>query len=167
MTTATNSLVLRDIHLPDSIAWWPPAPGWWMLAAAIALLLLIAVLLYRYRQKRKVLRAAQRELNKIKLAYAQAHDEHQLVQQLSTYLRRVCLTVYPRDQVAGLTGMEWLACLDQGLATSKTGPRFSDATGMALLSGPYQRGGNIDAEALLALCEHWTNALAKHKRGHK
>ena len=26
-----NALPLRDLHLPDAIGWWPPAPGWWVL----------------------------------------------------------------------------------------------------------------------------------------
>ena len=30
---------LRDIHLPEPISWWPPAPGWWILAVASCALL--------------------------------------------------------------------------------------------------------------------------------
>ena len=32
--------LLRDIHLPQVPAWWPPRPGWWL----VALVLLAAVL---------------------------------------------------------------------------------------------------------------------------
>ncbi len=167
MTSATNSLLLHDIHLPKNIDWWPPAPGWWMVGAAMLVLLAVAVIVYRYRQRRIVQRVAQQELRKIKQAYTQGRDAHELIRQLSIYLRRVCLTNYPRYEVAGLTGRDWLAFLDQGLASSKTTTRFSDTTGQALLSGPYQRAANIDAEALLALCEHWTAALARQKRSRR
>ena len=39
---------LRDIHLPDGVAWWPPAPGWWLL---LLLLAVIGALIWRYRQQ--------------------------------------------------------------------------------------------------------------------
>ena len=28
---------LRDIHLPDTISWWPLAPGWWVLIILLGL----------------------------------------------------------------------------------------------------------------------------------
>ena len=31
-----NALPLRDLHLPDAIGWWPPAPGWWVVIALLA-----------------------------------------------------------------------------------------------------------------------------------
>jgi len=40
---------LRDIHLPEAVHWWPPAPGWWIVAA---LLLALTVWLSRYLQAR-------------------------------------------------------------------------------------------------------------------
>ena len=44
-----NELQLRDIHLPESSLWWPPAPGWWILA-----LLLIAFCVPSYAAPRFV-----------------------------------------------------------------------------------------------------------------
>ena len=31
------TLVLRDVHVPASPSFWPPAPGWWVVFAIFAL----------------------------------------------------------------------------------------------------------------------------------
>lgn len=44
---------LRDIHLPQAVHWWPPAPGWWIVAALVLALTiwLSRYLLARYRRQ--------------------------------------------------------------------------------------------------------------------
>ena len=43
---------LKDIHLPASGGFWPPAPGWWLLAAMTLALLAALVLWWRRRRRR-------------------------------------------------------------------------------------------------------------------
>ncbi len=44
-TVDFSQLPLRDIHLPGSIGWWPPAPGWWLLAGLLLAALVFAALI--------------------------------------------------------------------------------------------------------------------------
>jgi len=168
MTPVKNDpLALRDIHLPADIAWWPPAPGWWMVFGMVMLLLGLGLFLYKRKQSRRFYLAARQELGRIRAAYEQERDERQLVMQLSTYLRRVCLSIYPRAEVASLTGATWLAYLDRGFGNSKESRRFSDGIGQILIRGPYQSARNhadqLELEALLSLCHSWTEALPRRR----
>ena len=52
-TIDVSQLPLRDIHLPGSVGWWPPAIGWWLLAALVLVgVALSALPYYRGRHKR-------------------------------------------------------------------------------------------------------------------
>ncbi len=50
-----TTLELRDIHLPEAISWWPPAPGWWFLLGSIVFIV-IAVFLFKHYQKKQALK---------------------------------------------------------------------------------------------------------------
>ncbi len=67
---------LRDIHLPQSVHWWPPAPGWWIVAA---LLLALGIWLSRYlqaRYRRQYFRGESQDLLKqIWQDYQQNHQQ--------------------------------------------------------------------------------------------
>ncbi len=72
-----------------------------------------------------------------------------LLAELSTLLRRAAMVRHPRVQVAGLTGEDWLAFLDDDTHA------FSRGLGRSLISAPYARVARVDLEALLSLCERW------------
>ena len=151
----SNLLPLRDIHLPPAIGWWPPPVGWWLAPLLLAALAAGSVWLYRRRRRRgAVLRAAQLEL-----AALQRDDDltpDAKVRQLSILLRRVALSVYPRSEVAPLSGRIWLEWLERPLADG----RFLDGPGRALGDAPYRPDAAPgDLDALFALCRDWLARL--------
>ncbi len=143
-------LPLRDIHLPEPVGWWPPAPGWWLLLG-FALTGAAAWAWRAWRRRTRVRRAALAELKRIERDYAAEGDVARLAQELSTLMRRAAITVEERRRVAGLTGEEWLAWLDRGL----DGRPFSEGPGRCLAEAPYRPDAEeqvVDAVALLGLC---------------
>lgn len=141
-------LPLRDIHLPEPIGWWPPAPGWWLLLFGALALVSLAVWLWRRWRRVTVQKLALSELEAIERDVADAREQ---MQRLAILLRRVCLSAYPREEVAGLTGAAWLSFLDRQVG----GHRFSEGVGRLLLEAPYRREIEADAASLLALCREW------------
>ena len=146
-----TELPLRDLHLPDAIAWWPLAPGWWaLIAVALVLaawLLLRAVRQYRFNAPR---RYALRTLAELEASYLSHRNPVRLGRDVSELLRRGMLAYAPRDEVAGLTGEAWLAWLDRDLPV----PYFHTEGGKSLLQLPYRNPegdlSDVDVSALLA-----------------
>jgi hypothetical protein len=97
---------LRDIHLPEAVAFWPPAPGWW-LASVLLLASAVALRWWLRARRRSVRRAALRELAAIEARHAAEPDLPLLATRLSSLLRRVAVTRYPQRDVAALHGEEW------------------------------------------------------------
>jgi hypothetical protein len=152
-----NSLALRDIHLPDPISWWPPAPGWWILLSIIVLGLIIFVLWKKIQRKRRIKKAARTEFEIIRATYQNEMNPALLAQSISTLLRRICLSYYPHTHVPGMTGQQWLSYLDS-TATIKG---FQTSSGNILATAPYlpeDECPDFDAEALLSLSEAWIEA---------
>ncbi len=158
---------LRDWHLPDPVSWWPPAPGWWLIAA---LLLGACVLMLRWWLRRRrtaaPARAALAELERLRARAAEERDERGFAAAVSALLRRLALVRYPRAQVAGLTGTDWLAFLDR----TGGGGRFSTGPGRVLGELPYRAPDRLqdgapqasavalDASVLAQLAGDWIRA---------
>ncbi len=130
-----EQIPLRDLHLPEAIGWWPLAPGWWVLIGAALIGLGFLVRHWRRTRSRSAARRyALRQLKVIVHEYEGHKDAVAFGASVSELLRRTMLAYAPRKKVAGLTGEEWLAWLDQDLAQ----PVFVSGPGRQLLDLPYR-----------------------------
>lgn len=129
--TADPLAQLKDIHMPDPISWWPPAPGWWVVGViALGLMLWTTWRIIRYWRKTAFKRAALCELKNLR---RRGGDPQHLLTDLSILLRRVALVAFPAEDVASLHGKDWLAFLDRSGRTQA----FSLGVGHYLASAPY------------------------------
>jgi hypothetical protein len=161
--TEPKDLPLRDIHLPGEIPFWPPAPGWWILTALIIAAIAGGIWLYRHQRMLKLsaTRMAHEQLQVIVARYQSEQDPQELLQQLSVLLRRLSISLFPRTEVASLTGQAWLEFLDRQTAQ----PNFSSGSGRLLSEAPYRRTVDAaEAEQVLQYCQQWIEAVAKGKR---
>jgi uncharacterized protein DUF4381 len=146
-----EALPLRDIHLPEVIGNWPPAIGWWLLLMLIPLSLYFCWWLYKKLTRHTAVKSAKKLLAAIKLD--QQADDLQKLQHLSQLLRRVAISISPRQQSAGLTGAAWLEFLDSSVEDSP----FSQGIGRCLADAHYRQSlpNDVDIDALITLIEMW------------
>ncbi len=149
-----GELPLRDLHLPEVIGLWPPAPGWWLVGLAL-LLLLVHLMRRLLRIRRHPRRIALTELESIRQRYASHHDAKILITDCNHLLKRYVLSLYPRAEVAGLSGQAWVAFLNDSLKTPLAGLEL-------LATGPYQAVVGADVQPLLPACERF---IRQHKGG--
>jgi len=156
----TQALQLRDIHLPDSIGWGPPAIGWWLLAVLIPLCCFLIVWLYKHITRKTALKTARKHLQQIK--QAGDLDNMATLIALSELLRRVAISISPREQTASLTGQAWLDYLDNTMSDSP----FTQSTGAWLTQGHYQKTAPTERELtpLIKICEDWLKAQKECKK---
>jgi uncharacterized protein DUF4381 len=163
--TDPAKLPLRDIHLPDPISWWPLAPGWWLsLLLIIMLVIFVIYLIRRYRNhKLSVLYLAKQELEQIKVGFNLNQNKADLVKELSELIRRVSISVFRREESAGLTGQDWLAFLDRYSDKKE----FNNGVGRVLIEAPYQASPDFNSDELIGLISGWIESVGKRKREKK
>ena len=162
-----ESLPLRDIHLPDPVSWWPPAIGWWIVAGLLVLLVVLVFIVRAIRNKQKIKRAAIAEFNGIVAQYQQHQNPQLLINQLSILLRRLSVSTFPSDDVAGLTGKAWLEFLDNSFrqCNQKKPLQFCSDVGEQLITVPYRQQTSVDRDklqALITMCQQWINEVSRH-----
>ena len=151
-------LALRDIHLPATVSWWPPAPGWWIV---LFIGLIVAVWLLYLRRRGPQARPRQDAavaLDEITQQYRGHGNAHQLLMDLSVLLRRTGITFLGRDRTAGLTGSAWYQELNALAGGDVLTARSIEILGQA----PYQRDVRLDpaeVEDVIIQCRKWIAAL--------
>ncbi len=150
MNPADPLAALRDIHAPAAPGFWPPAPGWIALACLVAVAGLAAtgIAARRWRAGR-FRREALASLRSLRARHGAGAPDTEIAIELSALIRRVALARRPREEVAGLTGEQWMAWLESTL------PGIGISARTALLDAPYARRCPFDVTRALAACEHW------------
>jgi hypothetical protein len=149
-----TTLPLKDIHLPLEINWWPPAYGWWLLIAGLVVVSAFVYWMYYLFTRNTTIKTAKNKLDTIRKN--NGHNEFQKLCELSVLIRRVAISLSPREHVASLTGKAWLAWLD----SSVKGSPFSEGVGQFLASAHYRNIPVTEQEIqqLISLCEDWLKA---------
>jgi len=143
---------LNPIHLPEHITHWPPAYGWWLLTALIiASIVGLIWFVLRHKKRKRFKVEALQHLALLQTEFKQHQDPYTALTNISTLLKRVCITQHGRNEVAGLTGNGWLKFLDKTGATQA----FTQGPGRALIDDLYKP--NIDApiDQLFKLTHSW------------
>ncbi|MEN8201587.1 MAG: DUF4381 domain-containing protein [Bacteroidota bacterium] len=157
-------LVQDTIHItgiepmiaPDAVPFWPPAPGWYVLAGLLMLLLVFLAtrwVVHRRRNRYRV--TALQQLNEIERRAGGIPDQKELLA-LNSLLKKTALTVYPREEVASLTGKDWMAFLAENCRDAEPG----DVVESLLTRATFQPPGETkidtgDWKALLFFSERW------------
>lgn len=153
---------LRDIHLPQSVSWWPPAPGWWLLALLLLVGLAIAArwLWLRY-QRSAYRRTGAAELEQLFASWQNSADTSAFLQQLNALLKRIALYSFPGADVASMNGTRWTDFLDRQWPGDPGNRADNCFSGGPLEFGPYAaKPGGIDVAALHRSSLRW---LREHR----
>jgi hypothetical protein len=134
---------LSEPPAPEPVSLVPQTAGWWVVGVLMLLALASGIWrIWRHWRAEAYRRVALRQLDRA------AHDPAAI----AMVLRRAALAAYPRREVAGLAGEDWVAFL------RRTGD-FPIAAALALTRGPYTSGS--DAGQLRKAAEHW---IRTHRR---
>ncbi len=110
---APKALPIADIHLPDAIGIWPPAPGWWLLLVVVLLIIGLAYgLIKYYRQHWAYRKAALSLLDNYQRQYRKDKQAHAYTQAILGLLKRTAMTAYPAHDISALHGKAWVAFLN-------------------------------------------------------
>ena len=139
---------LRDIHLPEPVSWWPPAPGWWL----VAFVTLAALSAFLYFLRRRIVKNRYRKVALKMLSELDGQDNGLVqLEEISALLRRVAIQAFGREKVAVLAGEAWLAFLDKTGRTTD----FSTGVGRVLGSDLYRPSVEADVGQVQLIAKKW------------
>ena len=148
---------LFDIVTAPPVPAWPPAPGWYVVAGAVALVGgRIAWRGWRRWRAAAYRRAALAELDQIHARAGDPGDRGEALRELAPLVKRTALAAFAREEVASLSGAEWLRFLDR---TGRT-DAFTSGSGHALAEVAYDpaaiaRMDGAAVEDLFRIVRRW------------
>lgn len=143
---------LRDIHLPDAVPFWPPAPGWWALAGLVVLLIVLAALYEWYRRGTLRYRAG-REFAAVAADEARFGPAQAVAAEAAVLIRRVLIARGRAAETVTLTGAEWEAFLTAGRGAMP--PAIATLIARAPYAPPGALQGAADRAAVVRAVSGW------------
>ncbi|MFT6092172.1 MAG: hypothetical protein ACJA2Q_000054 [Pseudohongiellaceae bacterium] len=157
---------LADIHLPEPVNFWPPAPGWWILATL--LLIMIAWIISKgfiISNRRKIKAQALVELDRCYSSYVSELENESgsdanrsklsYANEANSVLKRVALVHFPGAAVAGLGGPEWVRFIRENGESTLLTTEISDA----LSHGRFQTKLEINVDEMNDFATQWIASL--------
>ncbi|MGF2735249.1 DUF4381 domain-containing protein [Marinobacter sp. DUT-1] len=141
---------LRDIHLPATGGFWPPAPGWWILAVLIlGALALVVVVLLRHRRRNRWRRQAILALTELE---QKAEPTPSWFARLNTLLKQAARECHPESQPQALSGNAWVEFLIATTPAGQTAPRQALE---AMVRAAWQPSVQADPDEAIRFARHW------------
>jgi hypothetical protein len=142
---------LRDIHLPATPGWWPPAPGWWLLAAlAIAAVVWLVMRGWARYQRSLPLRRGRRLYADLYARYQAGElSSREYLDASNELVKRVLIHGLGEHEARRASGERWLELLDRHLDETA----FPAGPGRALGDDRFRPDGGGDPEAVHPLVE--------------
>lgn len=138
--------LLEPVPEPPPVSLWPQTQGWIWLGIIVAAV--VVWLLRRWISTRRANAYRRAALGEI---VAAGNDPTAI----ATILRRAALAAYPRTEIAGLYGEDWLRFLDRTYG----GTGFCEGPGRAFAVAPYAPPSQ--ASGLAPLAGEW---VRRHRR---
>lgn len=139
-----------EVVSPAGVSWWPQTAGWIWLGAG--LLIYLGIRLWRFLRhwyRNRYRREAIARLQALPTTAAPAN----LVSEINRLLKLAALAAFPREQVARLSGNDWVQFLNGQCPAATLSPQQCQL----LAEGPYT-GAELepaDARQLLTACVDW------------
>ncbi len=166
MDSANPLSQLADIHLPEPVGFWPPAPGWWILFFLLcAAAIWVARRYYAGWKQTRARNFAIAELDKQlaslrQQAVGRAPEDIAalnlvFVSDVNAVLRRVAMKNFPHENFASLGGSAWISFLrNHGDASL-----LDDALAQTLSEGRFARQWEVDTDRLYKMAHQWISSL--------
>lgn len=135
MTKDSPLMMLRDIHQPAEVSFWPLAPGWWGMISLFMIVILLAWwMLWPKLQRRWRVQYWQKKLSQLAKAAKQPKRCHKALMHTSVLLHQLAYQNYPDRTEDQFKPDEWFQFLNQ---TSDPQQPFTNEFKLALTQGPY------------------------------
>ncbi len=122
---------IEEVHLPDPITWMPQTIGWKVLG--LVAVFVLGVMAFRVLRKWWGNRYRREALKQLTVLESSASDWKEVARTLPELLKATALQAYSRNEIASLSGRQWLAFLDDHC----TGSSFLEKTGQQLIELSY------------------------------